>query len=226
MISFVRTLATTASVILIEMLLVPVASLCQTPPRACLSIAERHFGKRAADRVALYEMDKDYALQIGFGKGCEIREIKVAPKYVWQHVIPEWIEHDNLVSLSLNQYDELITRISRFKRLGHLKKASTDTITVVTNSKTPHWEEYDNAFVRRTEHYSPRNNPRLIFLFSIYFLRPIQGKVIDSKWRHSPGAFQFPRVEIGDHWYLIPENEFRRLRIGKRTILNVAGPVD
>lgn len=170
----IRTLVTTVALVVLLTSSGSIGSVRQDSTTKCLRIGEDEFGKRVANDIALYEANKDYALQISFGNGCEIQRVRIAPQYVWQQVIPQWTEPKNLVSMTVNQYDELLVKIGHLKTLGNLSKVSKDTISVVTNSKTQHWDQYHNAFIWRTDHCCPNDKPRLIFSFTIYFLHRVE----------------------------------------------------
>jgi hypothetical protein len=192
----------------------------------CLSGVESQMGTIAKGDVPLFDINGDYAVQIRFGTACEILEVKVAPKYTWEFEMPQWTEPDYVVGLTDGQYKGILSRIITLKMVGPLVKRSSDSYSVVTNSKTEQWDEYQNAFVRRNLHCCPGDQPQLIFSFTIYFVHRVAGEIKDIRGPQLPPDFQFGRVQIGDDWYLIPSNHLKGAELGKRAVWNVAGPVN
>ena len=190
----------------------------------CLSKLEAEFGQQEVAQVPLYNVNKDYALSVKFGNHCDIVQIDVAPKYTWRHEVPKWEEPDYLVSLAEDQYQEILLKISRLKLVGQLVERSDDKIRVVTNSKTQHWDHYENAIVRRTMHCCPSNKPPLTFLLTTYFFHTINGRAEDSKIFGSASGTKLVRVRINHHWYLISSKT--QVRRGKPVQIRVAGPID
>jgi hypothetical protein len=201
-------------------------STAQRSTTECPSTAETQFGKRVVAAIPLYEVNTDYAAEVRFGNDCNILQIKVAPKHVWQQVVPQWTEPDSSVSLTENQYREVLSRTNRLKMLGPLIKKSSDTISYVTNSKTHHWDQYEHAFINRVMHCCPSDTPELMFSFSIYFLHKVKGKVTAIKPPELPNGFQISRVKIDDDWYLVSATGLEKAKVGDRVALNVAGPVN
>lgn len=194
--------------------------------KACLTTIGQHFGKRVVAAAPIYEVSREYAVEIRVGSNCDVQEMKIAPKYSWQEEVPKWIEPAHTVSLTENQYNEIRSRIGRLKSLGSLITKSDDTVYYVTNSKTHHWDHYENAFINRVMHCCPGDKPELMFSFAIYFLHKVEGEVSGIKPAQPPSAFQISRVKIDDHWYLASAAEFQKAKIGTRAVLNVAGPVN
>lgn len=192
----------------------------------CLSRLEAEFGKQEVAEVPLSHPNKDYALSVKFGNHCDIVQIDVAPKFTWRHEVPKWEEPDYLVSLTEDHYQEILLKISRLKLVGQLVERSDDKITVVTNSKTEHWDHYENAIVKRTMHCCPNNKPPLTFLFTAYFFHTITGRAGDSRIFGSASGTKLVRVRINHHSYLISSKEATKVRRGKPALIRVAGPID
>lgn len=222
----------TRNTVKVLLIIVPLAlastarSIGQRSITECPSTAETQFGRRVIAAIPLYEVNADYATEVRFGSDCNILQIKVAPKHVWQRDVPQWTEPDYSVSLTGNQYRELLSRIGRLKMLGSLIKKSNDTISYVTNSKTHHWDQYENAIIDRVMHCCPSDTPELMFSFGIYFLHKVKGRVTDIKPPELPNGFQISRIKIDDDWYLVSATGFEKAKVGHRLALNAAGPLN
>src|SRR5262245_56354052 len=94
----------------------------------CLPTIEKQFGKRVPAINPLYVVNSEYAIEIDPGSNCDVLKISVAPKYAWQEDVPQWTEPDHTVSLTLNQYNEVLAKIGRLKPLGSLIKRSNEKI--------------------------------------------------------------------------------------------------
>src|SRR6185369_10870232 len=86
----------------------------------CLPTIEKQFDKRVPAANPLYEVNSEYAIEVDPASNCDILKIRVGPKYVWQEDVPQWTEPNHPVSLTLNQYNEVLAKIDRLKPLGSL----------------------------------------------------------------------------------------------------------
>jgi hypothetical protein len=191
----------------------------------CLPLIENIFGKPVPAAIPLYEINRDYAIQIVVSKSCDVLQAKVQPKYVWEEDVPQWTEPPDTVSLMNDQYEEILSRIGLLKPLGSQTSEDSAAFYYVTNSKTDHWDQYEHAFVNRVMHCCPGNEPRSMFCFTVHFLHRVQGQVNELSPVRAGEPFQFPKVMIGDDWYLAPAGEFQRARVGSTAVFNVAGPL-
>jgi hypothetical protein len=193
------------------------------PKTACLDGAQAIFGEPAHLKPRLYEVDKDYALRFTVDKYCEIRRADVLPKYDWEEVVPSWKEPDYSVGLSEQKYAEILAKIGRLKPIGNL--VSEGVGYAVMNSKVSPVDEYEQAFVKRVVYCCAEDGPASIFSFSVIFTRKVEGKVEDVKQFTLPNGGKRIEVNISDDWYLISPEEFKKVKVGRTTVLNVAGPV-
>ena len=202
-------------------------SLSQTIPNKYLSTAESEFGKPIKLGHPLYEVNKDYALEVEFGANDRVRLISVAPKNAWQQLVPQWsMEPEFLVNLPEDKYNNLLTKINHLTSLGSLVHKGNSGIITVNNSKYQRWDQYEHAFIRRTIHCCPSDNPDLLFSFTIFFDHLVRGKITQIRITESPNDSIAAKVKIGGDWYLINDKELGKVRKGKRGSFYVAGPVD
>jgi hypothetical protein len=191
----------------------------------CFSIIERSFQKVSTEKVSLYEVNNDYFLQAEFEKPCELSRIDISPKYFWEHVNPQWKEPARLVSLSDDQYTELLSTINQIKLLGAL--ISKGQTGLVTNATLRLVDRYEQGYVERRLYDSvgEQDEPKKVTSFSVYFIRSIDGKVSDKDITGISEAEKRARLKINGRWYWVDEAEYGKAVVGVRGVFRAAGPI-
>jgi hypothetical protein len=192
-----------------------------------LQLTRNEFGREVQKQPLLFEVNKDYLLELQLDRRGEIRKIEVAPRYFWQESNPEWREPGYKVGFLEKEYQETLAKVEQIKRIGSL--VDKGTVGVVTNSKLWLTDQYEQAFiVRRIDSIAEpeQDSSELVHSFSIYFIRQIQGEVEDKHVANLSDGNKRLRLKIKGHWYLTIPEEFAKAAIGKRTLLYVAGPID
>jgi hypothetical protein len=193
----------------------------QTTATQCLSIIDRSFQKVTIENFNLYEVNSDYFLRAEFQKDCELSRIDISPKYFYDYLNPQWEEPGHLVSLSDDQYTQLLARIDQIKSLGSLVRRGQ--VGVVTNATLRLLDRYDKAYVeRRLRDVEKQGQPGKVTSFSVYFIRSVDGKVSDKSL--SGLTDRRARLKIDGRWYWVDETEYGRAVIGRQGVFKAAGP--
>jgi hypothetical protein len=85
--------------------------------------------------------------ELEFQKDCELSLIDISPKYFWAYLNPQWREPEHFVSLSDDQYEQLLAKVDEIKSLGSL--VSKGQVGAVTNQTLALVDRYDKAYVER-----------------------------------------------------------------------------
>lgn len=199
--------------------------LGQKTSTECLSTIDRSFQRASTEKLILYEVNSDYFLQAEFQKNCELSRIDISPKYFWDYLNPEWKEPGHWVSLSDDQYVELLDKIDQIKSLGSLVHRAQ--VGEVTNSTLWLVDRYDNGYIERRLRYSigEQGERNRVTSFSIYFVRSVDGKVSIKNLAGLSNADKRPRLKIDGRWYWVDEAEYAKAVIGARGVFRAAGPV-
>lgn len=198
------------------------SDLNQQPLADCRPKLESRLGMSVTADVALYEVTPSYAMEVEFGKGCEIVDIYVAPKFAWEDKVPAWVEGRSLPSLNADEFRVLLSKINQLQSTGSLVKKGDTLIKAVTNSKTEDWDEYERAFIRRTMHCCG-DYSHLMFSFKVFFFHKVEGKVQNLRLIDDNARAQ---ITIDDQSYLMSPAEAKGVAVGKHAAVNVAGPVN
>jgi hypothetical protein len=194
----------------------------QTTATQCLSIIDRSFQKVSIQNFNLYEVNSDYFLRAEFQKNCELSRIDISPKHFYDYLNPQWKEPGHLVSLSDDQYTQLLARIDQIKPLGSL--VGRGQVGVVTNATLWLLDRYDQAYVERRlrDSVETQDQPGKVTSFSVYFIRSVAGRVSDK----SPSGLtdRRARLKIDGRWYWVDETEYGRAVIGRQGVFKAAGP--
>ena len=199
--------------------------VAQTPLTECLSIIDRSFQNVSAEKLILYEVNSEYLLQAEFQKKCELSRIDISPKYFWDYINPEWKQPGHLVSLSEEEYTQLLSKINQIKPLGSLVlKGQTG---VVTNATLRLLDRYEKGYVERRLYDSvgEQDTPKKLTSFSIYFIRSVDGKVSDKNLTRLSDTDKRARLKINGRWYWVDEAEYEKAVVGARGVFRAAGPV-
>jgi hypothetical protein len=190
-----------------------------------LQVARRLFGDEVQTQLHLFEVNKDYAVNLKTDVRCEVASLEIAPKYFWQESVPQWKEPDHLVGLPEKEYQSALEKAGKIRAIGSL--LDKGAAGVVTNSKLWLTDQYEYAFVVRRIHSTAdpvRSSPELVHSFSVYFIRRIEGVVEDKLMTELDGGKR-SKVKIDGKWYLTALAEFNKARLGQRAVLAVAGPL-
>ena len=199
--------------------------VAQTPSTECLPIIARSFRKIRAEKLILYEVNSKYLLQAEFLHKCELSRIDVSPKYFWDYLNPEWKQAGDLVSLSEDEYAQLLSKINQIKPLGAL--IMTGQVGVVTNATLPLVDKYEAGYVERRLYDSvgEQDEPKKLTSFSIYFIRSVEGKVTDKNLIGLSDADKRARLKINGRWYWVDDAEYGKAVVGARGVFRAAGPI-
>jgi hypothetical protein len=193
----------------------------------CLQSTKRLFGAEIQPQLHLFEVNKDYALQLQIVDDCKITKIKVAPKYFWEEFNTVWKEPDYSVWLSEKDYPDLLAKVGQIKKIGPLIREGT--IGVISNTRLWLWDQYEEAFVERgmkcCSGEQNSGSSGQVWTFSIYFIRSVEGQIEDKTYRTLPDGSKRRHLKIEGRWYLTTTEEFEKARIGERSSLKVAGPI-
>jgi hypothetical protein len=197
----------------------------QTISTQCLSIVDRSFQRVSTEKLNLYEVNSDYFLQAEFQKKCELSKIDISPKYFWDYLNPQWEEPGHLVSLSDDQYTQLLAKIDQIKSLGSLVRRGQ--VGTVTNATLWLVDMYDKAYVERRLRDSvvEQDQPNKVTSFSVYFIRSVDGKVSDKSRTGLSDTDKRTRLKIDGRWYWVDETEYGKALIGRQGVFRAAGPV-
>jgi hypothetical protein len=195
--------------------------------RDCLESTRRLFGPEVHSSSHLFEVNKDYALELQLGQGCEITKIKVAPKYFWERFNHISKEPSYSVELSEKDYQDVLRKAEELRRLGPLIRKGTSGS--VTNSKLWLLDQYERAFVERgvlswSADQGSSSYGR-VHVISIYFLHAMQGKIQDKAYDALLDGSKLPKVKIHGRWYLTTDRDFEKARVGQPASLMAAGPI-
>lgn len=199
--------------------------LGQKASTECLPIIDRSFQRASTEKLVLYEVSSDYFLQAEFQKKCELSRIDISPKYFLEHLNPAWKEPEHLVSLSDDQYAQLMAKIDQIKSLGSLIRRGQ--VGAVTNATLWLVDRYEKAYVERRVHDSvgEQDEPNRVTSFSVYFIRPVDGIVSDKSLTGLSNIDTRARLKIDGRWYWVDEAEYGKAVIGKQGVFRAAGPV-
>lgn len=191
----------------------------------CSSPLDQRFKKLTTEKLTFYEVNRDYVLQAQFQKNCELSRVDVSPRYFWDYLNPKWREPGYLVSLSEDQFREILAKMDQIASLGPL--AYEGKIGTVTNATLWLVDKYQNAFLERRLHLivGQGEDENKVSSFSIYFVRSIEGKVLDKKRVTLPSTDRRSQLKLDGKWYLVDEKEYESAVIGKRKAFRAAGPV-
>lgn len=197
----------------------------QTPSTECLPIIDRSFQKVRVRKLIGYEVNSKYLLQAEFQQECELSRIDVSPKHFWGHLNPEWKQAGDLVSLPEDEYTQLLSKINQIKPLGALMNKGQ--VGVVTNATLPLVDRYENGYVERRLYDSvgEQDEPKKLTSFSIYFIRSVEGKVMDKNLIGFADADKRARLKINGRWYWVDEAEYGKAVVGARGVFRAAGPI-
>jgi hypothetical protein len=154
-----------------------------------------------------------------------LSRVNINPKYSWEYLNSEWKEPEYLVSLSDDEYTQLLAKIDQIKPLGSLiRKGQAGE---VTNSTLWLFDRYTRAYVERGVHDFPgqHDDPMKIKSFSVYFVRSVSGRVSDKRVSGRATAERRARLKIDGAWYWVDEKEYRKAVIGGHGVFWAAGPV-
>jgi hypothetical protein len=201
-------------------------SMPQRSPRDCLGATRRLFGAEIQSKRHLFEVNKQYALELHLSKHCDITKIEVAPKYFWEEANPLWKEPSYSVELSEEDYQDVLAKVERIRRLGSLVRKGTSGS--VTNSKLWLWDQYEQAFVERGvlswSADQSSNSFGRVHAISIYFLHRLHGKIQDKTYDTLLDGSKRTKVKIEGRWYLTTDRDFDKARVGQHASLMAAGP--
>lgn len=191
----------------------------------CLSMIDRSFQKVSTEKAMLYEVNSDYFLQAEFQKSCEVSRIDVSPRYFWDYLNPEWKEPGHLVTLSDDQFTQVLSKIDQIKPLGSLVQRGQTG--VVTNATLRLLDRYEKGFVERRLYDSvgELGRAKKVTSFSVYFIRSVDGKVSDKKLSRFSTADKRATLKINGRWYWVDEEEYRKAVVGARGVFMAAGPI-
>jgi hypothetical protein len=190
-----------------------------------LQIAKRLFGDEVQKQLHLFEVNRDYAVNLKTDARCEVASLEIAPKYFWEESVVRWKEPDHSVGLSEKEYQSILEKAGKIRAIGSL--LDKGAVGVVTNSKLWLTDQYEHAFVVRRIHSAAdpvRSSPELVHSFSVYFIRRIEG-VVGDKLITEFGGGKGSKVKVDGKWYLTALPEFNKARPGHRAVLAAAGPI-
>jgi len=200
---------------------------CSAVPQDTLKAAERLFGSSVQGHPCLFEINGEYALQIGVTKLGDVAKVEALPKYFFQDLMPEWKEPDHVVGLSSKDYLDLLSKVSQLKPVGAV--ISEGKVGAVTNSKLWLLDEYQNAFIQRRINRTAQDTPSTpdtMHSFSVYYVRGVEGLVDEKQTTDEFGSGQRFKIKIGGCSYLTSKSEFTKAKKGERALINAAGPLD
>lgn len=126
------------------------------------------------------------------------------------------------MSLSDDQYTQLLAKIDQIKPLGSLIRRGQ--AGEVTNATLWLFDRYTKAYVERGVHdfLGKQDEPMKIKSFSVYFIRPVSGTVSDKRVSGRASAEKRVRLKIDGKWYWVDEAEYRKAVIGARGVFRAA----
>lgn len=200
---------------------VPAVAMDQPAFVACLSKLESRLGKPVTSEVPVYELTTTYAMEIEFGRKCEIVRLRVSPKYAWESKFPNWTEPHSPPGLNANEYAEVLTKINQLRTTGALISKGDEGAFAVTNLKEHHWDEYESAVIERVMHCCDNKS---VFSFRVYFFQKVAGEITRMLTPGKLDARKIREVEINNASYLISSSE--KIVVGTRGAFRVVGPLN
>lgn len=197
------------------------AAVGQQPRSDCLAKVESRLGKPATNEAPVYGLTTAYAMEIEFGRKCEIVRLRVGPKYGWEMQVPDWTEPHSPPGLNANEYAEVLTKINQLRSVGALISKGDDGAFAVTNSKEYHWDEYESAVIERVMHCCDNKS---VFSFRVYFFQEVAGEITQVLTPGELNPRKLRSVKINNESYLISSSE--RVVVGERGEFRVVGPMD
>ena len=132
----------------------------------CLPKVESRLGKPATSKAAVFELNATHAMEFEFDKDCQIVEVQISPKYVWEEKIPEWIERRSAPGFSMSEYENALAKINELRAMGSLLHKGDARMSIVTNSKQYTQDKYEHALIKRVMHCC---DDKSVFAVDIYF---------------------------------------------------------
>lgn len=197
-------------------------SASATEKDSILKACAHQFGPPVDAAENLFEVNYRYALQLKFDRQGELTRMSVCPKYYLDEIHPAWAEPREPHFLSKTEYENLLTRLDEIKSKGQLLEAQTSDI--MTNSTLFSLNQYQNAFLERGE-----RDDDIIRFFNLYFYHQVEGKVKQKrKFKYSDAsdasARDYYAVLLDKCSYLVTEDIFYNLKVGKNAKISGAGP--
>ena len=187
----------------------------------CLAKVESRLGKPATSEAPVYELTTAYAMEIEFGRKCEIVRLRVGPKYGWEMQVPSWTEPHSPPGLNGIEYAEVLKKINQLRSAGALISKGDEGAFAVTNSKEHHWDEYESAVIERVMHCCDNKS---VFSFRVYFFQKVAGEITQMLTPSELNPRKLRSVMINKELYLISSSE--RVVVGKRGEFRVVGPMN
>jgi hypothetical protein len=191
---------------------IPRFSFCASG--SVLDRAAQLFGQPLNAEHGVYRLNETYVLWLINDRNGDLFEVDVGPKSYYTDEFPNSGKHSKEESLSENEYEQTIQKISELREIGKLRGGPTHAVS--SHFGLMNTERYERAFVERVV---PTGNGNRVVKFNVYFLgyraaSPEQILNVDSQ----------SLVCINEVWYYLPPEEARRIKLGKWQTLQFAGP--
>jgi hypothetical protein len=107
----------------------------------------REFGATIDSKLNLFEINRDFVLQITYDERNRLLKFEVKPKYFLNEAHPEWTAPDDFPLLSQDLFRNLVNRLETIEAKGKLT-VPINKIAFVTNQTGHYREGYDKAALR------------------------------------------------------------------------------
>jgi hypothetical protein len=184
-----------------------------------LKACEKLFGAPIDKKANLFKINSQFVLQPKFDAGDNLMQLKVAPKYFFREMHPEWLEPNDWPLLTRQQYLKLLDRFDRLSR-PRGKLVGTPPFCAVSNQTCLLLDRYENAYVN-----SGITGDKKYRFFDLYPFHEIEGMVVKKikfgnvdpqgiRWVTGVNDFEGALVRVGDLNYYVKLNMYDSLEVG------------
>ena len=186
--------------------------------KRALKECETRFGKLIDQKLNLFEVNKDFVLEVEFTDDV-LTKFSVSPKYYFHEIHPEWKEPDERPWIVPNDFQDILTKLDTMKPKGRI--VSKGYIGVCTNSNCWYQDYYEDAFLEYASYGQVGMSSFFVSFFQnvnaeVFFKKEIK----PSKYGRTIGNENIFRVHVSreeneGRIYYVRKKVYKTLKKGK-----------